>query len=279
MSTEDEDRFVPDNLLPALSRNEQDEIFALGLVVNWPMTNSSGIQAIYERFLSTVQTQCFKSEEDAFFCLPFHSLHITVASLFAAQQIAQDNPFIEPETSKGTNQFTGEWHSNFVEEWKYALIEARSHEDWPRRPLELQVESARIDPSAGILTWNDRSGGIELIRQCIARTVRSNYPHLLGHLKIPTIIHSTFVRYKNNPPPSWRLRPSALNAILVEDIIPNHGLFVGSIRKDASETPSTIITFRVDCAKFVNCKIYLQSPAGEDDHTVYLTLPLSAFDR
>lgn len=274
MSSEDEDRFIPDGLLPALFRNEQDEFFALGLVVNWPITNSSGMKATYESFLSMVQAKCFQSEGNSFFCMPFHSLHITVASLFAARRIAQDDLLAVPDEATVTNQ----WQSSFLGEWKDALVEARSHKDWPRQPLEVQIESARIDPSAGILLWQDQSGGIERMRRCLEWTVRSNYPHLLHHLKIPNIIHSTFVRYKSNPPPSWQLRPSALNSILVQDVVPNHGLFV--VRAKANATaPSTTITVRIDCVKCVDCKIYLQSPNGEDDHTVYLTLPLTSFDR
>ena len=104
MNQHDEsDKFIPDPLLPALFREEEDDYFALGLVVAWP--NISGEDNVlnehYNDFISTVKTKCFKQQQqddendeddddiDGFFCMPLHSLHITVASLFSACRISE----------------------------------------------------------------------------------------------------------------------------------------------------------------------------------------------
>jgi hypothetical protein len=280
----DEDRFYADPLLPALFRKEEDDYFALGLVINWPVgkaaeNNNDGslnvLQQHYDDFLSTVQRTCFQHDNgDHFFCVPLHSLHITLASLFSAKRISE-----LPSSSSTTPD---DWTSTFVTEWKEVLMKAVSLDDWPRKdePIEIRIDSARVAPRAGILLWTESSSsslnGIERMRNCLRCAVQSVHPHLQRYLRIPNIIHSTFVRYIN-PPSEQNLRPSHVHSILLEQVVSRHPLFgkdiVDHSKSDSSIAPTASNTIRIDCAKLVNCKIYLQDFKGDVDHEVYLTVP------
>jgi hypothetical protein len=272
----DEDLFLADPLLPALVRREQDDFFALGLLVHWPIVCENFCRQ-YETFLSAVKTECFQDEMDSFFFLPLHSLHITVASLFPATH-GSDLPKKKSRKSE-SNMVDGEWQRDFINEWKEVLLQAFFMEDWPKKPLVLHLESARITSHAGILLWKDSTGGIEQIRHCIRTAVQWMNPHLEVHLRIPDIIHTTFVRYKDQVSLSNLTRPSQKHSCLVERVVANHSLFGSNTTINANENENNDgLSNHVqvaDSVKLVNCKIYLQGTQGEKDHPVYLTLPLT----
>ena len=143
--------------------------------------------------------------------------------------------------------------------------------------------------------------------------------------RTPDIIHTTFMRYRT-PPPSGQ-SPSAANSILQRNIVCTvgndrndncnhipHPLFhqQTSLQRNAGPgttepTSNDVETVEVDCAKMVNCKIYLQprtaglmpktfdndlcntvddeivkgvnNDRDDDDntyHEVYLTLPIGS---
>ena len=331
---DDDDQFLGDPLIPPLSREEQDDYFALGLVVNWPIPNSGPPSSSssssssttqqqnnnchynynatnYESFLSAVKAQCFLGKKDFLFCLPFHSLHVTIASLFAARH-SSELPSSNKTTAtddgagaSGRSHTREQWRSTFLKEWKDVLLRASSNEDWPRRPLELQLDSAQIATRAGILLWKENTGGIAKIRRCLQIAVKSTHPHLQEHLRIPNIIHTTFVRYlckdylststtstktSTNRDNDMTLRPNQSHSILIEHVVPNQALFDSNndsnndnpnndnpnndnppIGSSSSTKDKMVIA---DCVNFVNCKIYLQSPRKEKDHEIYLALPL-----
>ncbi len=275
---DDDDRFLNDPLLPSVFRQEQDDYFALGLVMNWPTGTSSNVppdqhgynSTNYEKFLSTVKAECFPEQstsKDFLFFKPFHALHITIASLVSAHSHKSRGCAITPLSRSGS---LSDHSMASVEIWKRILQKAAQSPDWPRRPLELQVDSAQIRNRAGILLWMEHTGGIVKMRRCIRAAVETEKSTggvgLLPEFRTPNIIHTTFVRYHNcDENQSWR--PSQANAILLESVIPNQPLFTSG---SGSSTQSMEASF----ASLVDCKIYLLGPDQEKDHEIFLSLPL-----
>lgn len=286
----EDDRFLNDPLLPSVCLQEQDGYFSLGLVVNWPTgsckhvpQNQNGYNASnYEKFLSAVEAECFpkKSSKDFLVFLPFHALHITIASFVSAhsQKSALCNK--SSTTESNTKKYLRDDSMASAAMWKRILQKAAQSPDWPTQPLELQVDSAQIRNRAGILLWKEHTGGIAQMRRCIQAQVEnetSNGGFAFRDFRIPNIIHTTFVRYHNcDENLSWR--PSQANSILLESVVSNQSLFSkGSCSTKASRASGTtdkpgIVVASV--ASLVNCKIYLLGSGQERDHEVFLSLPL-----
>ena len=306
-----DDRFLGDPLLPAFYRQEQDTYFSLGLVVNWATTTTTSSlspQQSYnatnhERFVSAVKTECFsgrnnKNSEGIPFFLPFHALHITIASLVQAcklselpqsrrqQHTAEPTIIVNtdadvdaageavpvPSKQKTTTDNTAADISDsfaagdddgghqrrlaLATKWKQVVRRASTSEDWPRRPLELELDAAQIRNRAGIFLWKEHTGGIAQMRRCLQVAANQHDEDddddelFTSTLKIPDIIHTTFVRYHQNHHQHNRdevgtekspdttttgndnssdeatvLRPSQAHSILNERVVPNQALF------------------------------------------------------
>lgn len=253
---DDDDRFLSDPLLSAFFEQD-DDYFALGLVVNWPgdvsAATSSYNESNYKQFLTAVEKECFGGTGDFLFQLPFHALHITIASLFPA------HPLNELNLAGGLLSRT-----QVASFWKTILLRAAQNSDWPRRPLELELDKAEIRNRAGIFLWKEHTGGLDCMRRCIAEAAMELDNSLLQkHLRIPNIIHTTFLRYHDKVPDddSLLLRPSQANYILAERVIPQEALF--------AVNDSNIVIASV--ANLVDCKIYLLE---RQDHEIFLSLPL-----
>ena len=346
---DDCDRFLNDPILQFFNENRQDEFFSLGLVVNWqkpslPQVNAAAAATTttqeanhnynatnYQKFISAVKAECFQGKEDMLVCLPFHALHITVASCFQATRISEitsrtTRPKATGAIGESTNQnlANGSDKNTDIDKnnsqrrldianfWKSVLLQASASPDWPKRPLELELDSARIGNRAGILLWKERTGGLFQMRSCLedAAAAVSNPEESLSfrfsqHLKIPNIVHTTFVRYRNvedcasksqsidENALSWR--PSQANDILKQRVMPFQPLFSKqkmdsnlhdsktSYAKSLSAEKETIKLIETSLSKtvvtpdvvtLVDCKIYLLCPGKEKDHTVFLSLPL-----
>ncbi|KAG7360850.1 hypothetical protein IV203_035949 [Nitzschia inconspicua] len=287
MVEEKEDRFHADPLLPALLNDEQEDYFALGLIVIWPVRSShDGIghcwHQHYASFVDEVKRECFSfsggdGNGDGVYFLPLHSLHITVATLFSATHISELPPSTTVNTDSVSNDKVRqslEWQATLVEEWKQVVIHASTMDDWPhQQSIKLRLESARIAPRAGILLWkvvhdHDETNGMERIRSCLRHSVQLLHPHLQQYMRIPDIIHTTFLRYHHCLPANG-YRPSRLHQILRDNIVPTHPLFGNG---HIHQTSTSQYTVTIDIVKLVNCKIYLQGT--DDDHPVYLTMPV-----
>jgi len=293
---DNDDRFLDDPLLPAFFRQEQDDYFALGLMVNWRNILASNIsynESNYEQFLSAVETECFHGKRDFLFTLPFHALHITVASLFPALESFQLRP---ESTNKPTNSSKQHMNSNTTANslhnrnfsrsevaaiWKNILLRASQHPDWPKCPLELELETAEIRNRAGIFLWKEHTGGIASMRRCLQAAVDEEDQTLSGvlqHLRIPNIIHTTFLRYHEVPEPisckETFLRPSEANSVLVNRVIPHQSLFSKSANGDNKINSKRVMT---NVANLVDCRIYLLEEKKQD-HDIFLSLPLQTSD-
>ena len=89
--------------------------------------------------------------------------------------------------------------------WKEVLVQASQDELWPtNNEIQLRLSRTQIGTKAGILLWEeDESSGdsIALIRKCIQNVTDSKVDEAiklginLKSLSIPSIIHSTFLRF------------------------------------------------------------------------------------
>ena len=332
-SDDDDDRFLGDPLLPAFYREEQDTYFSLGLVVNWATTSTTTCSTIlssqqsynatnYERFVSAVKAECFcgrnnNDDPDIPFFLPFHALHITVASLFQAcklsqlppsrRQHAEEEPTIVADAAGGAGavttkqkRHTDNTTTNFTSDdsvvdatgddddddddegdqrrlalatkWKQVVRRATASEHWPKRPLELELDTAQIRSRAGIFLWKEHTGGIAQMRRCleIAAKQKGEDELFTSTLKIPDIVHTTFVRYHHNnhnhqhnrdeagtekysdttttgngndndnssdnsSDEATVLRPSQAHSILIERVVPNQALFTKTTTSNSDD--------------------------------------------
>eukprot|EP00535_Pseudo-nitzschia_heimii_P002695 CAMPEP_0197181376 /NCGR_PEP_ID=MMETSP1423-20130617/5688_1 /TAXON_ID=476441 /ORGANISM="Pseudo-nitzschia heimii, Strain UNC1101" /LENGTH=338 /DNA_ID=CAMNT_0042631617 /DNA_START=67 /DNA_END=1083 /DNA_ORIENTATION=+ len=308
---DDADRFFDDSLASVFCGKDLEDYFCLGLLVNWPPTStvvsSQAYNATnYENFLAAVKTECFRGRDDFLFCLPFHALHITVATLIPATKISQlSSRYAEQVTGSRLNRNvsnTKQKRLALAEERKQILLRASSHNDWPKRPLELELESAEIGNRAGIFLWKEHTGGIAKIRQCLEAAAKESFSTVVSeHLRIPDIIHTSFLRYhhcevlKESPKPiggdndGALLRPSQAQSILIKNVLPNQALFsktcnaevddVTDIRRPCgtgmnSSTGTKLERLFVDVVSLVDCKVYLLDPRMEECHEIFLSLPL-----
>lgn len=245
-SKNDDDEFEADPLLPHLLNGTQDEIFCLGMVANWPPPTSS-MRTEYEIFLSRVK-KLDLFETDSFYLMPFHSLHITVATMYPAARV---------EDMKRRNISTLQVQAK----WKEIALKASNLPEWPKKPFTLQMKTAQIGSRAGIFLWEEISGGLATVRSCLTQVVQEEsasgeteggLPAWIEDLRIPDIVHSTFLRYSKRP---TKGTPQSIHDQLQE-----------SVRvQDIFTKP-----VEVDSIQLINCKVYLQDV--EDAATLHISL-------
>ena len=135
---------------------------------------------------------CFDEKDisNAVYLYPSCCLHVTIASPY-------------PFTVQPPNEADKEKHIHL---WKDVFIQASNHDLWPSDKIQLKLSHTQIGKKAGILLWEEDSGDrIELIRKCIQIVTDSKADEAtklginLKALSIPPIIHSTFLRFLNEP--------------------------------------------------------------------------------
>jgi hypothetical protein len=95
--------------------------------------------------------------------------------------------------------------------WKNVMERASKMPEWPKHSLKLRLDSAQIGSRAGILLWKESTGGLASMRECIQRashqSLRDDEDGLFSDnnnvsidtLVIPSIVHSTFLRFYQTP--------------------------------------------------------------------------------
>jgi uncharacterized protein len=194
--------FEPDPLVLRLllSSEGQHPLFSLCLVAGWPprLTNSESFQLAYERFCAAVE-QCWddldrsadKQNPASVYFYPYEHLHVTVAT------------FHRP----GLENVPLETQVTLRKLWSQVVEHATQDQLWPTEPFSLQIDSAQIGTRAGILLWNDDTGGLSTMRQCLRRAVSAiktaaesqEVVQFLESLDVPSIVHSTFLRFREAP--------------------------------------------------------------------------------
>lgn len=205
--------FEPDPLVSMLvekrkgterGNEEGGGCFGIVMVAGWPM-NMREIEAPFNEFVNAVQG-CWddrdlpKSGTPApapLYFYPPEALHVTAATMVRPGPIS----LVPPDA-----------RHNLAEAWTSAVEAATKSPSWPDRPLELVVDSSQIGKKAGIILWKETTGGMDSIRECLRtafeeskRTVFEELGLLSRdeavpvNLSVPSIVHSTFLRYYSEP--------------------------------------------------------------------------------
>jgi hypothetical protein len=245
--------FVPDEHAQALALWRQDpskkpdDEFGLLLVSGWPPMPEMIKQ--YDRFVELVR-QCFEPSDlqSAVYIYPSSCLHVTVATLHAFTR-----------RSKGVDV-----REHLLRNWSNVVAKASRRVDWPASALQLTLKSSQIGKSAGILLWEETTGGLDRMRECIRLEAHDQRSKLeaagidLETLVIPSIVHSSFLRFRSVPQTSGEDIQSKFQELVVPQL---ENIFSSSL-------PLT-------SARFVNTSIpYMHIPCN--DETVLQTFEFSS---
>jgi len=191
--------FLVDPFMEHLSSDEKaheaPSRFTLVIAAGWDPDDDS-LSKAYRDFTDRVKA-CFKPADfqasDGSFpavCLyPLKSLHITVATMQSFELDTENE----------------EARQRLYNEWKRLLERAASKPLWPSKSLETKLKSAQIASKNGILLWEEKTGGLQAMRKCIAQEIEEHTATLVAAgldvstLSVPTITHSTFLRFAHIP--------------------------------------------------------------------------------
>lgn len=152
----------------------------------------------YQKFQNHIK-ECFNEGDcdsesqipPAVYLYPPECLHITIATLH------------QPSLPKPSSLAERNFIKNF---WNTTMEKASQHPDWPNHSMKLRISSAQIGKSAGILLWDETTGGLDAIRICLRETIEqaqyspdSFEAKLAENLSIPLIVHTTFLRFSSKP--------------------------------------------------------------------------------
>jgi hypothetical protein len=246
--------FETDPLVARLVKTDinanDDSTFGLVVVAAWPP--SSTLQDSYKLFRAAA-LQCFEAtdtqegEAPAVYLYPPAALHVTLASFHSIQQPPSD---ISEQV--------------LTEQWKQVLEAAVLLPGWPVQPLQLVIDRAQIGSRAGILLWKETTGGLQAIRTCIPVAVDQLHDQLQDAgidsttLAIPSIVHSTFLRFYQQPLTSG----TAIQERFQERVQRQLTTFFPS--------PITVATAKLVCER----RPYMHIPA--DAHHVFASITFEA---
>lgn len=220
---EEELSFEADERVAPLVEEGHSETFGLVLVAGWPPNRRDMLEPYYR--LKAAVELCF-DESDVALCgpsiitssssspppvyiYPSTCLHVTVATLHSIHE--QASGVLLPMAKQ--NQLKAAWTS--------VVRRASQLAEWPAAPLELVLASAQIGSRAGILLWNDTTGGIASMRRCIQIICNHDddanvSPVDIGTMILPNIIHTTFLRFHRVP----TTRASTVRERFRETVVP-----------------------------------------------------------
>ena len=139
----------------------------------------------YQEFLKLVRT-CFDESDCAgdspkVYLYEHQYLHVTIATLLPLQ-------------TKGSDIRDKQLEEQYIQ----LLEAAMSRPTWPSsdKPLTLSYKSTQLGANAGILLWEDSTGGITAMRKCLRDEAESRGLDIHG---IPGIFHTTFIRFPEVP--------------------------------------------------------------------------------
>ena len=174
----------------------------LVLVAGWPH-KPDFIQAQYNEFIQLIK-KCFDQEDletkndgilPAVYLYPSEALHVTIATL---------SPHIPSITASDLSHIQHLFQS--------ILTKASQLPIWPNKPLRLQISSSQIGIKAGILQWEETTGGILSMRSSIRQIIQdcqSTHSQrdldIMSKVFIPNIVHSSILRFSKVPQTSGRV--------------------------------------------------------------------------
>lgn len=192
---------------PTVARLALGEVSAgefCGLVVNcsWPMPGE-----VVERYES-FRKRLVEAMPPEAYVYPASTLHCTICTLRSFQRGPLDAALRE----------------RLVGLWKPVLEVAQGSDLWPKQPFRLHMETPTLQGSAGIFHFADPEGAIGRIRECIRAALMAaggraaeggdwsmakalpGLPLEEPAAHIPDIVHSTVLRWKDEPPDQEKAR-------------------------------------------------------------------------
>ena len=186
-------------------KNQFTETFGLTLVTAWPADGALRKELLESYYRLCALTElCFAEADVArrgdgtvppVYLYPFTALHVSVVVLHAFYK-QPPGTVLSPERQ-----------AILQNAWSRVLQQAAALPDWPTQPLELVLDRAQLGPKAGILVWNETTGGLAQMRTCVQRICAQSgtvdelqrQGVSVDTLIVPNIIHTTFLRYSQTP--------------------------------------------------------------------------------
>lgn len=169
---------------------KEDEYFGLVLVAGWPPNQL--MDQPYQQFLDEVRNCFHESDLESangppnVYLYPTDSLHITIATLHHVHKKQLD--------------LGQDYYDELTKRYVDLVKAASQYAEWPkclnRIEPKMQLELVQLGQKAGILLWNDKSGHINAMRDCLRKEAVERGIEIHS---IPNIVHSTFLRFANEP--------------------------------------------------------------------------------
>ena len=207
----------------------------------------------------------------AVYLYPPEHLHITVAT------------FARPCPRKDSKYFCQNEDfdvEGFQQKYKDLIVMASRDDDWPSEPMKFVFRNVRIATKAGIILWDDITGGISRIRNCLRKASERTGIEIED---VPNIIHSTFMRYESTPAAPYHVVQERLESNVIPHIQQlfshnsqqgKHDTSSSSSSSSSSSTATTTTTttktddtirFIADNVKLVNeSSPYMHVPDDQD---------------
>jgi hypothetical protein len=205
---------------------EQDaaaaETYGIVLVTGWPAPEAW--QRTYTHKVRPALAACFPqdvvvAEQDDGSCssstvylYPPQALHVTVATFWSIHQTLTTTPPLD------TAAIERDVKAVVEQAWRryLAYLNNNNNQAGQGCDFRLEIESAQIGTKAGILLWKETSGHLAAFRRLLQETCDEEAQRLsdrqtatdkhslfmsklLSELSIPSIVHSTVVRFADTP--------------------------------------------------------------------------------
>jgi hypothetical protein len=190
------------------------EYFGLVLVAGWPPDPT--FHKPYQEFLNLVR-ECFDEDdlEEMAKTTPKSASGLPAVYLYPSMHIHVTIATFAPSERQGSEKDVNVDHVEFQQAYLAIVKEASELPDWPKAPIQLSIRSTQLGSKAGILLWDDTSGVICKIRECIHVTALRRKVNIWG---VPNIIHSTFLRFSKVPQTPGYLAQERYQANVVPEV-------------------------------------------------------------
>lgn len=264
--------------------------FGIAVVTMWPPPKNNkdnGLMEGYARFISAVQccfddvdlkvchknnnnnnnipsySSCFFPLLPAVYFSPLEHLHITVATLHSFQKTTSTST---TTTAAAGNLPSHEQQCQLASRWKELIRSASQRSSWPKKKqaskqkkslLRFRIQKAQIGKKAGILIWEELTGNLDAMRDCIRLQIHDEqYQHQQQHKNnnnnnhddddnintmffqnndyfIPSIVHTTFLRFASIPKTNGTIVQERFQSVITMDALQSwfpHVIEVNEVR-------------------------------------------------
>ncbi|CAF0776393.1 unnamed protein product [Didymodactylos carnosus] len=178
--------FQTDPYIEKLAVNEKEETFGLIICALFHAPQPRTLDLFYNRLFHEFNSVLDDDEKQSIYLYPNYALHITIATL------------INFKTMTGLKN--EEERKSMIDHWsdKSKLMKARMSQI---KSFYIEINSIQLSPAAGYIQYSDASDNqIQQLRDYIKQTciIDNDNEQLSSRVHIPDIIHTTFLRFKQN---------------------------------------------------------------------------------